>query len=165
MKHIAVWLMVFGVGEQTVMAAMQSSVSQWGITWTFDRAYEIGQFANGDYWVKGPVTITGMSPAFDGSHHGWEVNPVPQPMTQGFDSRVGSYSASLVPALPYTAQAGQSIVKGLSIDITQTSCRPCLKTAAVLTVVAAMPPDSGRAVFRPPYVGTEKPYYYPKFRS
>lgn len=37
-------------------------ISQYGITWTFDTEYEYGQFANGDYWVLGPVTITRIEP-------------------------------------------------------------------------------------------------------
>jgi len=32
-------------------AAPTATVSQYGITFTFDRSYEVGQFANGDYWV------------------------------------------------------------------------------------------------------------------
>jgi len=39
-----------------------TSVSQFGITWTFDRDYTVGQFANGDWWVVGPVTITKIEP-------------------------------------------------------------------------------------------------------
>ena len=39
-----------------------SSVSQYGITWTFDHIYEVGQFVNGDWWVLGPVTIIDIDP-------------------------------------------------------------------------------------------------------
>ena len=38
------------------------SISQYGITWTFDKEYEYGQFANGDYWVIGPVRIVKITP-------------------------------------------------------------------------------------------------------
>ena len=41
-----------------------TSVSQWGITWTFDGDYTTGQYANGDYWVVGPVNITAITPDF-----------------------------------------------------------------------------------------------------
>jgi hypothetical protein len=40
-----------------------TSVSQFGITWTFSADHQVGQYANGDFWVVGPVTITGISPA------------------------------------------------------------------------------------------------------
>ncbi|MBX3465197.1 MAG: hypothetical protein KF830_18675, partial [Planctomycetes bacterium] len=49
-----------GGGGTPTMAA---SVGQWGITWTFDQAYQVGQFCNGDWWVVGPVTVTSITPA------------------------------------------------------------------------------------------------------
>src|SRR4030042_5064348 len=39
-----------------------NSISQYGITWTFDKEYQYGQFANGDYWVIGPVKIVKITP-------------------------------------------------------------------------------------------------------
>ena len=87
---------------------MVSEVSQYGITWTFDQAYESGQYANGDYWVQGPVVITTVSPDFDNTHHGWEVNP-DHISDQGFDTRISGFDAARVPTLPYTAQPGQSV--------------------------------------------------------
>ena len=136
-----------------------SSISQDGITFIFDKEYVSGQFANRDYWVLGPVTITSITPDFDGSIHGWEVNPVFEG-PQGFDARAGNYDSSLVPDLPYAARPGESIVKAISTDINNQDCRPCLKTAAILTVLAEVPPEDGAAVFRPPYVGSDKPLYY-----
>jgi hypothetical protein len=145
-------------------AGPASQVSQWGITWTFDKNYVTGQYANGDYWVMGPVVITALAPAVVedsfGLHNGWEINAVvngPQP----YDQRIGDFSKSAIPALPCTVQVGRSVVKAISTEpYSNTGCRPCLRTAAVLTVVAAVPPDSGMAVFRPPYVLNEKPLYY-----
>jgi hypothetical protein len=43
--------------------ATRSSVTQYGITWTFDKAYEAGQFVTGDWWVVGPVQVVGIAPA------------------------------------------------------------------------------------------------------
>lgn len=40
-----------------------SSLTQHGITWTFDRPYAVGQFVNGDWWVIGPLTVTAIDPA------------------------------------------------------------------------------------------------------
>ena len=85
-------------------------IEQYGIAWTFESPVPYGQFANGDYWVVGPVVITAITPAFDGEHHGWEVNPA-DAVLQGFDTRVADFDALRVPALPYTAGAGESIVK------------------------------------------------------
>jgi len=39
-----------------------SSVSQRGVTFNFDRAYPVGQYVNGDWWVRGPVSIVSMTP-------------------------------------------------------------------------------------------------------
>ena len=38
------------------------SVSQHGITWTFDRAVAVGRFVNGDFYVVGPVAVTNIEP-------------------------------------------------------------------------------------------------------
>lgn len=37
-------------------------ITQFGITWTFDKPYRYGQFANGEYWVVGPVTLIDIFP-------------------------------------------------------------------------------------------------------
>jgi len=52
-------------GEDITFTTYSSSamqLTQYGITWTFDKTYPYGQFATGDYWVVGPVTIIGISP-------------------------------------------------------------------------------------------------------
>ena len=142
---------------------LANSVSQYGITWHFKDNHQTGQFANGDYWVVGPVTITRITPDYDGAHNGWQINPLPGER-QGFEKGGGEFfDPGLVPPLPYLAAPGSSIVKVISLDQNPNSagdCFPlCLETAAVLTVVAAPPPGNGLAVFRPPYVGIKKPYY------
>ena len=134
------------------------NVSIDGIVFYFDKQYPTGKFANGDYWVKGPVTIIQITPEFDGQNNGWEVNPIVDG-GHGFQAGGwgGGFDPNLVPPIPYTTKDEiESIVKttpsGQSI--------PCIKKAVVLTVVNETPPSNGAAVFRPPYVGTDKPYYY-----
>jgi hypothetical protein len=101
--------------------------------------------------------------------NGWEVNPISRGR-QGFDETNYNFDSTLTPALPYLALPGQSIVKAVSdTDSARLDSRyrpdgrmrgiVRLKGAAVLTVVGAVPPDSGHTVFRPPYTGTDKPYY------
>ena len=41
---------------------LKSSLSQYGMTWTFDKPARVGQFVNGDFYVVGPVTITEITP-------------------------------------------------------------------------------------------------------
>jgi len=147
-----------------------NSVSQYGITWTFDKTYPCGQFANSDWWVApnagdSAVTITAMSPSFSGGHNGAEINPtgnfdVPSD-SQGYDVNLDGYNAARDPALPLLAHAGDSIIK----TVAQTNgCglegsgvwqhAPCLNTAAVLTVE---PDAADRSThFRPAYAGTDK---------
>ncbi|MFH2010090.1 MAG: hypothetical protein ABI333_26065 [bacterium] len=134
-------------------------IVQYGIAWTFDDQVPYGRYANGDYWVQGPVTIVRIAPDAAGDRHGWEVNPADID-AQGFDARIASYEASRIPTLPYVAQPGESVVKSISLSpLDDEECRPCLLTAAVLTVVAVPPPDQGATVFRPPYFGAAKPNY------
>jgi hypothetical protein len=145
--------------ESDIPVETTDRIEQYGIAWVFEAPVPYGQFANGDYWVLEPVTITSITPDFDGEHHGWEVNPSDN-SGQGFDVRVADYQASHVPALPYAAAAGQSIVKSVSIEpLDDADCGPCLQTAAVLTVLGAVPPDGGATVFRPPYFSAEKTLY------
>jgi hypothetical protein len=138
-----------------------SQVQQYGVTFTLDRAYPCGQFANGDYWVTpvdgsaGKVKVTSISPAFAGGHNGFEVNPS-RIDRHGFDKDAGGYDAARVPALPYSAAPNQSIVKAVSIAGND---KTALQTAVVLTVLSAVPPGGGRDVFRPPYFGRTKPLY------
>ena len=134
-------------------------ITQWGITWTFEEPVPFGRFANGDYWVLGPLVVTSVSPDFDGAHHGLEVNPA-DVVAQGFDARVTDFDDSLAVPLPYEAAPGDSLVKAISLDpLDDEDCRPCLKTASVLTVLAQAPEDLGETVFRPPYFGIDKPRY------
>lgn len=141
-----------------LLAEPVTSITHAGVTWTFDQPTESGRYANGDHWVVGPVTIASVSPDYDGSHHGMEVNPMPGG-NQGYDTRVNGFDAGIVPTLPYEAQPGESLIKAVSLDLPDTGCRPCLDTASVLTVLEQAPPDGGVSLFRPPYVGTTKTSY------
>lgn len=48
--------------DQKVKVQNRNEVSQYGITWTFDRPAVTGQFINGDWWVIGPVRIVKITP-------------------------------------------------------------------------------------------------------
>lgn len=150
---------VYAVFASTAPSAERCDhVAQRGVTFTFDKRYPCGTFANGDYWVTpetpdGTVVVNSISPAFDGSANGFEINPA-SVSRQGFDSTAADFDATLVPALPHAARAGQSIVKAISLAGDD---KTSLDTAVVLTVLGSTPPDAGATVFRPPYFGTDKP--------
>jgi len=142
------------------------SIEQYGIAWLFDDNYPYGQFANGDYWVLGPITIEKITPDFTGEGNGFEIDPQVG-NTQGFDHRINGFDANLVPSLPLTINphgAGVnaiSLVKAISRDPLEAtgdlcgasgSDRNCLKTASVLTVLSEVPENHGSTVYRPAYV-------------
>jgi len=154
-------------------AVQQSQISQFGITWTFDREYTVGQFANGDYWVVGPVTIVRIQPdsvELNGrTINGSMVNPSPKlGQTQGYDSAAygryaspGDYDPALNAARPNNKDLSKNnplvLEPGCSLVSTESALqaddRTQLKTAAVLTVLDG-PAEDGS--FRPPYSGIDK---------
>ena len=148
---------------------LASSISQFGITWTFDKDYPVGQFANGDWWVVGPVTIVDIDPrSVSGGRvmNGSMINPSPRGKNdQGYDSTLNTpgnaYKSALnvaldvSPSKPLVISNPASLVSTISLP--GSGIRPQLDTAAVLTVLdAPASPDS----FRPPYSGSDKTIRY-----
>ncbi len=155
------------------------SVTQFGITWTFDQDYLVGQFANGDWWVVGPVTIVDIDPKSELElngrvKNGSMVNPSPRQgpngMTQGYDSETyGKYALpinfnlalnmalAVSPASPLVLQPHSSLVS--TISKAEPGLRPQIDSAAVLTVLDAPPADGS---FRPPYCGSDKTILFNK---
>jgi len=156
-------------------ASAATSVSQFGFTWTFSQDKTVGQYANGDWWVIGPVTITRISPACVTDSTGWTrngtmVNPLPGTISpaQGFDSSVSKYawydgSLNVSPGYtgsPLTVAAGSTVVSANSVDAPNTSTSYAqLADAAVLTVISSAPAAGS---FRPPVVGTDKVSHWNK---
>lgn len=152
----------------TLPAGSCSSITQYTVTFTFNKAVPCGQFVTGDYWVTPAtgdttVTITAMSPAYTGTRNGWEVNPATTAteVNQGFDSRVTTggccVDPTLVPALPYAAAADSSIIKAVSNPNTcVTGNVPCLTDVSILTVLGSVPANNGANTFRPGWAGVTK---------
>lgn len=120
--------------------ATVTSVTQHGITWTFDQPRPVGRFVTGDAWVVGPVTLTGVSPAPQPAaaptagerpadvksiygatamtgdltlRNGSMVSPQPG-RDQGYDSRLPNFRAELTARFPLTLRPGDSLVSTLS---------------------------------------------------
>lgn len=161
------WLLALGLLLPAGVAVAEPTVqiSQSGITWSFAGLVEHGQFANGDYWVVGPVQIVAIDPPSveqDGrTKHGSMINPG-LGRQQGYDSAMyGRYGPAYDEALnvaigisedqPLTVEPGSSLISSISLD--EAGHRPQLKTAAVLTVLAEPAPAGS---FRPPYFGDDK---------
>ena len=142
-------------------------LEQHGIRWQFAQPSECGRFANGDWWVLGPVDVVAITPPCrdDGGRirHGAMQNPDPRAPMQGYDNSMFGESAArhydaavncaldVSPQRPLHLAVGTSLVS--TISVSAAAAMPQLETAAVLTCLAqAPPPDS----FRPPYCGTDK---------
>ncbi len=150
-----------------------TSLTQFGITWFFDRSYEVGQFANGDWWVVGPVTITSITPKSQKvsgrTMNGAMINPSPAlGWTQGYDSSMyaqykgtGSYNSEVNAALNVSASNPLVLAPHSSllstISLSAPDVRPQIKTCAVLTV---LPTAAAPGSFRPAYSGTDKTIRY-----
>jgi hypothetical protein len=155
-------LITVGTSSGTVM---MSSVSQYGITWTFDQAYPVGQFVTGDYYVVGPATVVSVSPGPSGGNNGSMINPAPG-TAQAYDSGWQYYDASLAVNYPLTLQPNQSLVSTVSnsgpgpfrdlMNIDVSVSFAFLKSASVLTCLAS---PVSNTTFRPPLAGNAKPLY------
>lgn len=161
--------MSFGT-DQPAPTTMQSSVSQYGITWTFDQAYPVGQYINGDYFVVGPITLTDISPGWTSGPWGFRNGTMINANTgaQGLDAyqdptygSIGYDSALNIEdgvGLPVAVGSENSIISAIGVpeESTNVRLRPMLQTVAVLTVVSEAPSEDA---FRPSYAGTTKTQY------
>ena len=140
-----------------------NKISQFGITWTFDTDYRIGQFANHDMWVLGPVSINTIFPEsteIDGRiKNGAVINPDPTEYRQGYDNRTRNVTyideLNIAMNCPVTIDAGSSVISSITNDIEYTT--PQLETAAILTVIDTPVADNS---FRPAYCGQDKTITY-----
>lgn len=144
-----------------------AGIDRHGITWTFDRPARCGRYANGDWWVVGPVDVVAIKPESlrDGERirHGSMLNPSPSSLRQGYDNAMfrsgsgGRYDGAVNAAFgvsrdqPLSLQAGTSLVSTASHPTA--GQLPQLDRCAVLTVVEEPAPANA---FRPPYCGTDK---------
>lgn len=146
---------------------MATSVSYYGITWTFDGDYTVGSFVTGEPYVVAPsgVGITNIDPApyvgVDGyAHNGSMVNPVPE-TNQGWDGAMTggalpshTYSAAKNVALsfPIALNAGDSLVSCISRPYS-TVTRDHVDVYCCLIVLATAP---AAGTFRPNPFGTDR---------
>lgn len=115
---------------------LKTSVSQYDITWTFEKPARVGQFVNGDWYVVGPVTVRAMDPRplYGGEipadqldhvdkerredqriRNGFMLNP-PAAMSVAYDSGVRNwFEPSLIQKLPVAMKPGDSLVSTISL--------------------------------------------------
>jgi hypothetical protein len=117
---------------------LKDSVSQYGMTWTFDKPARIGQFINGDFYVVGPVTVAEIAPkplygaeipddqldhmdkekpVKDRVRNGFMLNP-PAERKVSYDSGIRNwFDPSLIQKLPVTMKPGDSLVSTISMPM------------------------------------------------
>lgn len=129
----------------SVQAEEAQEVSQYGITWKFDKPHQVGKFISGDWWVVGPVTIVSVTPSpckgpadepqteaksiygasatksdnrlRNGSMMILGRNPKnPDFTTQGYDSRLVNYNPELSVSFPCSMQPNQSLISTISSE-------------------------------------------------
>jgi hypothetical protein len=157
--------------KKRAIAAYRTEVTQYGVKWEFDSQYPTGQFANGDYWVVGPVNIIDITPrsvVVSGGRviNGSMLNPAII-LAQGYDSmimgRTDSYydpslnvgrpkGAGISSANPLKIRTPSSLISAISSELD--GIQPCrVSVMAVLTILDAVPEEGA---FRPCYAGTDK---------
>ncbi|MHC4311595.1 MAG: hypothetical protein ACYSW3_03880 [Planctomycetota bacterium] len=116
--------------------SLKQNISQYGITWSFQKPTRVGQFVNGDWYVIGPVTIEAIDPKplygseipkreLDGMdrerkqehriRNGFMLNP-PARMQVAYDSGVRNwFTPSLIQKLPVAMKPGDSLVSTISM--------------------------------------------------
>ncbi len=115
---------------------VKESVSQYGITWTFQEPARVGRFVNGDWYVVGPATVKAIDPKpLYGSdiprreldrmdkerkveqrvRNGFMLNP-PARMKVAYDSGVRNwFDPSLIQKPPVAMKPGDSLVSTISM--------------------------------------------------
>ena len=185
-KFLRLLLISFVLFSPPLNAA--TSISQYGITWTFDKDYPSGQFCTGDYWVVGPVNVVSITtnlhdPKFTpkAGEDGSMVNPGTTDK-QGYDNRLPSYDEhlnaaliggkSISPGNPLVLKAGSSLVSMVSWlyrsdKDTEPGCPKFnghteaprpVTRSGAVLTVLAAPAPKGS--FRPPYSGSDKTLKY-----
>lgn len=121
---------------QPVSPGLRKEISQYGITWTFDKPMPTGQFVTGDWWVVGPATIVKITPApgpVATDHSNIKINHwndtslktdtamrngsaivLKAGHTQSYDSRGGAFDPKGCIQLPLHLETGLSLISSIS---------------------------------------------------
>lgn len=141
------------------------SITQFGITWRFDKEVPIGRFVTGDFYVVGPVEVVSITPSPEGGRNGSMLNG-PTTVESGYDSRTIAFDSMTTVKPPVKLRPGYSLVSSVSLKDDELDRPPVmarhgkpqtyLKSAAVLTCLdSPVPPDT----FRPSYSDTTNTLY------
>ena len=116
---------------------MKDSLTQYGITWKFEKPVPVGQFVTGDYYVVGPAKVVSVDPkprlgqeitdeevdkeetgrtkdAKNRLRNGSMLNP-PTDVTSAYDSRMRDCKMALAAQFPLDLKPGDSLVSIISL--------------------------------------------------
>jgi hypothetical protein len=135
----ACWAAVLALALTASLAAaaeMRSEISQYGITWKFDKEYPTGQFVTGDWWVVGPVQVVGVEPApgpakteahadvksiygaqamvDDARMRNGSMIVLKPGGAQGYDSRLKNFDPKLSITFPLALETNRSLISTIS---------------------------------------------------
>jgi len=192
LHQIRVCLMALTAIMSCQPAVAATSASKNGITWNFSTDRPVGQYANGDWWVVGPVTITSITPTsgvrvetlssgatVDRVVNGTMVNPYVQQnadpcIPNGFDnavSRSGTYNGYA----PYAdnlnvapSRKGQALVCPSGTSVISSVSTVGLPTSSSYTqvdrisILTVVSTAPPSGSFRPPPTGTDKTHRWNK---
>ncbi len=162
--------------------AEATELSQFGITWRFDRPCVVGQFVTGDYWVVGPVRIVGVSPGPGPAPEGDKTEirknqfgdaglqddrrmrngsmiVLKSGPAQGYDSRPVNFNPVLSVQFPCPLNANESLISTISNpEVNVTNFVHALMWPSDGRGVGRLSPDRAGAGWRQaePQVGLEK---------
>jgi hypothetical protein len=136
---------------------LRESISQYGITWTFDQPVRVGQFVTGDWYVVGPATVVEVTPGWDGTKNGSVLNVPPRAFQSGFDARVrgsGRYKPELTAKVPIEMKPGDTLVSSVGRE-TPVRQYPVESIAILTCLKEPVPADA----FRPGYCDRDHTIY------
>ena len=136
-KRFGFFSILFLSVAATTLAEQAQSVTQYGITWKFDKAYTVGKFVTGDCWVLGPVTVVSVDPMpgpAAADEKGEEVKSrygvtglvddkrmrngsmivLKAGTDQGYDSRIKNYDPGLSIKFPCQLAVNRSLISTIS---------------------------------------------------
>ena len=154
--------------------AFSSTLTKRNVTLTFGGSAEVRQSVLGDWFIKGPISLTAISPSPIGTgstaRNGAMINPSDK-WTHGYDGRVNLFGGVVYSdalnmgiGLPRTLNPGDTLICTISRlpELTSDQLyavdahRRCMAECEIFHVVDTLPPTNA---FRPPYCGTSKPIY------
>jgi hypothetical protein len=146
------------------------SLTQYGITWTFDREVEVGQFVNGDYYVIGACTVVEIDPAPVDGRNGSTINLGVDRNRSPFDDRAqgNRFDAANYQSPPIVLKPNDSLISSVSVNtrrqrpsvLVPSGREKALSGVRSYSVLTCLPAAVRRDAFRPAYCVGDKTIYY-----